>query len=122
MTVGKQDVTVKNAPSSLVRAIAGATGARSLVRASAAPSVSGRTPSAMMMMTGTSIQVRDSIENSPDGSPLRKPRTRASWNRGNLLANAPSGRIDLSHSATRSRASVALAMSDQHLNAIQKQD
>ena len=57
VTVGKQEVTVKNAPSSRVRAIAGATGGRSLVRESAAPRVSGRTPSAMMMMTGTSISV-----------------------------------------------------------------
>ena len=55
VTVGKQDVTVKKAPSSRSRAIAGAMGASDFARASAALSVSGRTPSAMMMMTGTSI-------------------------------------------------------------------
>ena len=75
VTVGKQDVTVKNPPSSLVRAIAGATGARSVVGVRAAPSVSGRTPSAMMMMTGTSSQVRESIEQLLDEAALRKPRT-----------------------------------------------
>ena len=62
VTVGKQDVTVKNAPSSLERAIAGATGGRSFARVSAALSVSGRTPSAMMMMTGTSVWVRESMD------------------------------------------------------------
>ena len=104
VTVGKQEVTVKKPPSMLVRAIAGATGGRSLVRASAAPSVSGRTPSAMMMMTATSIQRRESFEKRLDEATLRKPRTRAPRNASNLLANAPTGRIDLSHSATRTRA------------------
>jgi hypothetical protein len=53
VTLGKQEVTVNEAPSSRSRAMAGAlAGAESCP--SAAFSVSGRTPSAIMMMTGNS--------------------------------------------------------------------
>ena len=50
---------MKNAPSSRRREMAGAVGARPAAELSAALSVSGRTPSAMMMMTGTSIQIQE---------------------------------------------------------------
>ena len=50
---------VKNAPSARRREIAGAVDARPPAELSAALSVSGRTPSAMMMMTGTSIQIQE---------------------------------------------------------------
>src|SRR5438270_585126 len=70
---------VKNAPSSRRREMAGAVGARPAAELSAALSVSGRTPSAMMMMTGTSIQIQEGefVETQADEAALRKARTEA---------------------------------------------
>ena len=70
---------MKNAPSSRRREMAGAVGARPPAELSAALSVSGRTPSAMMMMTGTSIQIQEGefVETQADEAALRKARTEA---------------------------------------------
>ena len=87
---------VKNPPSLRRRAIAGAIGARSFARSSAALNVSGRTPSATMMMTGTSIHLESQFARGADEAALRKGRTDTHADARILLANAPPSPIDLS--------------------------
>ena len=89
---------MKNAPSARRREIAGAVDARPPAELSAALSVSGRTPSAMMMMTGTSIQIQEGefVETQADEAALRKARTEARFYISYLLAKAPLSPIDLS--------------------------
>ena len=97
VTLGKHDDTVKKAPSLRSCEIAGAVGGRSCALSSAALSVSGLTPSAIMMMTGTSIHTQESqIARRADEAALRKRRTDRALSARNLLANAPPSPIDLS--------------------------
>src|SRR5437764_15439722 len=115
VTLGKHDVTVNEAPSSRSRAMAGALACVKL-SPSAAFSVSGRTPSAIMMITGNSTF---------------ETKTTVHWTRRLAIANelnAKHGPLagecpPASDRLVRHRRLPTLrsfAMSDQHLNAIQE--
>lgn len=93
VTLGKQDVTVNEAPSSRSRAMAGAFAPFEFL-ASAALSVSGRTPSAMMTITVNSTlksRTRHDKQTQRHHASTDPKLTTCDG----LLANAPGGPIDL---------------------------
>src|SRR5689334_17091424 len=123
VTLGKHDETVKNAPSLRSRAIAGAVGGRSCTRSSAALSVSGRTPSAIMMMTGTSIHTGKSDCSESRRGSFTQTANRHSAQRPQLAGERPPEPDRLvRHHVSHARTLAALAMSHQFLNATTKQE
>ena len=122
VTDGKHEVIVKKPPSSRSREIAGAFGWSVGSRSSALHSVSGRTPSAMMMITGTSFRVRVSLVEEPP-SQLYAKREPARHSLRKLLANAPPRPIDLSGIVTDSAdLGCARHVTSTLLNAFEKEE